>query len=227
MPSEGSGGGDAAPDDEPRPGREEGESAESRGEGAEGGAARPPRGPAGIVLRAGRAGQQIVRTGGHRWSDEAEEIFLDALALTGNAAFAADMSGFSVNAVYNRRRRDSGFAARWLHARQQCVARLDLLLIRSAEAALEGRQPDAEAPLAPVSVAEAIAIVKMYGERVGGERRHRDWQARPRELEEVRASILRKLEAIERASRGGAPLPANDDSANDDSANDDGDEEAA
>jgi hypothetical protein len=219
MPSEGSGSGAAAPDDEPRPDREEGESG---GEGPASGAARAPRGPAGIVLRAGKAGQQIVRTGGRRWSDEAEEIFLDALALTGNASFAAEMAGFSVNAVYSRRRRDPGFAARWLHARQQCVARLDLLLIRSAEAALEGRQPDAEAPLPPVSVAEAIAIVKMYGERAGGERRHRDWRARPRELEEVRASILRKLEAIERASRGGAPLPANDDPANDD-----GDEAAA
>jgi hypothetical protein len=211
MAGEESGSGAAAPGEEACFHRDACKGSDEAGGEAEDGATAAPRGPAGMVLRAGKAGQQIVRTQGHRWSDEAEEIFLDALALTGNAAFAADMAGFSVNAVYKRRRRDPGFAARWLHARQQCVARLDLLLIRSAEAALEGRQPDAEAPMPPVSVAEAIAIVKMYGERAGGERRHRDWQARPRELEEVRASILRKLEAIERASRGGAPLAANDD----------------
>lgn len=165
-----------------------------------------PRGPVGTHLRGGAHGNQIVRTSGHRWSDEAEEIFLDALALTCNAALAAAQAGFSPNAVYRRRRNDPRFAERWQTARQQGVARLDLLLIRGAEAALEGRDPDCESPLPPMTVADAIAIVKMYGEKPDGERRHRDWQARPRELEEVRASILRKLEAVERAcaAAGGA-----------------------
>lgn len=157
-----------------------------------------PKGPPGTGVRIGRAGPQVIRTRGHRWSEEAEEIFLDALSLTCNATFAAAQAGFSVNAVYKRRRSDARFAARWDQARQQGVARLDLLLIRGAEAALEGRTPDSESPLPPMTVADAIAIVRMYGEKPGGEPRRRDWTARPRELDEVKGSILSKLSALER-----------------------------
>jgi hypothetical protein len=170
-----------------------------------------PRGPVGTLFRAaGPHGAQLVRTRGHRWSDEAEEIFLDALALTCNGAYAAEQAGFSANTVYRRRRKDPVFAAKWRDARQQGVARLDLLLIRAAEAALEGRAPDAESPFPKMSVADAIAIVRMYREEEGeGGRRRREWHARPRELDEVRASILRKLDAIERAAaphaKGEAP----------------------
>lgn len=166
-----------------------------------------PRGPVGTTLRSGKLGVQIVRTSGHRWSDEAEEIFLDALALTCNAAFACAQAGFSENAVYKRRRSDPRFAARWFEARQQGVARLDLFLIRGAEEALSGKPHDSESPLPPMTVADAIAIVRMYGERPESERRHRDWQSRPRELDEIKASILKKLSAIERA-RGGEGGPS-------------------
>lgn len=168
-----------------------------------------PRGPVGTSFRPGGPhGAQVVRTRGHRWSDEAEEIFLDALAVTCNAALAAGQAGFSAQTVYRRRRTDPAFAARWNEAMRQGVARIQLLLVRGAEAALEGRAPDAESPLPPMSVADAIAVVRMHGEGQGGARRHRDWHARPRDLDEVRASILRKLDAIERAEAGTA---ANDD----------------
>ena len=158
-----------------------------------------PRGPVGTMVRTTPHGVQVVRTRGHRWSDEAEELFLDSLALTCNAALAAEQVGFSGHAVYRRRRLDPLFAAKWNAAMQQGVARLQLLLVRGAEASLEGRAPDPESPLPPMSVADAIAIVRMFGEGGPEARRSRAWHARPRDLDEVRASILRKLDAIERA----------------------------
>lgn len=173
-----------------------------------------PRGPVGTTLRSGKLGVQIVRTRGHRWSDEAEEIFLDALALTCNASFAAEQAGFSDTTVFRRRRTDPRFAARWVEARQQSVARLDLYLLQGAEEVLSGKPHDPESPLPPMTVADAIAIVRMYSDRPEGDRRRRDWQARPRDLDEVKASILRKLSAIERArtdppgGEGGGPEQA-------------------
>ena len=77
-----------------------------------------PRGPAGVILRAnGKDGPQLVRSRGHRWTEEAEEIFLDVLAATNNATYAAAECGFSTEAIYARARRDPDFARKMGQAR--------------------------------------------------------------------------------------------------------------
>jgi hypothetical protein len=157
-------------------------------------------GPKGTIPRAsGKDGPQFIAATGHRWSDEAEGVFLDALAASNNATWAAAQCGFSREAIYARARRDPAFAERMAAARALGYARVDELLARAAEDFLAGRPRDPQSPLPPMSVPDAIAILKLHRSAQTGEGNRRPaWPARRRSLEEVHASILRKLSAIAR-----------------------------
>ena len=179
--------------------------------------------PAGTCLRgSGKDGPQLIRSAGARWTDEAETVFLDRLAASCNVSYAAACAGFSTAAVYKRRRRDPGFAARWQAALAQGYARLEAGLVRAACATFAAHErlgedddgegedaffvPDPEIPFLPMSVGEAIAILKLHRASVeGAPARYPGWRGRPRSLEEVHASILTKLQAIEAHRRGEAP----------------------
>ncbi|MGZ8285866.1 MAG: hypothetical protein ACXW27_15515 [Allosphingosinicella sp.] len=160
-----------------------------------------PTGPAGAILRShGKDGPQLIRSGGHRWTEQAEETFLDCLAASNNATWSAEQAGFSKEAIYRRARRDPVFAEKMAAARAQSIGRIDEALARRAEDFLEGRPPDPDTPIVDMTVQDALAIVKLYRARQnpeGGARRPA-WPARPRSLEEMRDSILKKLSAIAR-----------------------------
>jgi hypothetical protein len=158
------------------------------------------RGPAGTLLRGrGKDGPQIIASKGKRWTDEAEAMFLDHLGASCNVTTSAAHCGFSTVAIYNRRRRDPLFRQRWDDALQQGYARLEMMLVSGADAALSG-VADPDTPFAAMSVREAIAILQLNRAAVKGDgtTRHPGWQGRPRTLDEVRDSILAKLEAFER-----------------------------
>ena len=158
------------------------------------------QGPAGTIVRAsGKDGPQRVASGGKRWTDAAEAIFLDALAASCSVTFAAAQAGFSTAAVYARRRRDAAFAKRWHHALVQGHARLEAGLVAAAIATIEGRVPDPDFPIPPMTVADIIAVLKLHQASVHGTGKSPGWRGRPRSLDEVRASILKKLAAIHRA----------------------------
>lgn len=58
--------------------------------------------------------------------------------------------------------------------------------------------PDPDTPIPNVTVKEAITILQLYRTTVTeAEGKRPGWRARPRSLDEVRATILTKLEAIE------------------------------
>lgn len=159
--------------------------------------------PAGEFLRAsGKDGPQIVVARRKCWSDRAERVFLDALGASCNVTMAAAAAGFCKTALYRRRRDDPLFAGRWQAALEQGYLRLEMALVRRANELLEGNLgddiADPDVPFADMTVRDAIAILQLHraaakreGARLPG------WRARPRPLEEMRASILRKLEAIE------------------------------
>ena len=157
-------------------------------------------GPEGRIVRAGgKDGPQVVASKGKRWTDKAEEIFLDCLAASCNVTWSARQTGFSREAIYRRRRLDPGFRARWDAALDQGVARIDMLLVRNAEAYLEGRPPDPDTPIPVMSVQDAIAILKLHrASTAGAEGKRPGWLGRPRTLDEMRDSILTKFSAIER-----------------------------
>jgi hypothetical protein len=165
-------------------------------------AAAEPGGPAGRLLLRGPCGTQIRTTKGHRWSDEAETLFLDQLAATCNVTLAGEACGFTHAALYRRRRNDAAFSQRWDAALAQGYAHLESLLVRRACEALEGVAPDPNAAvLVPeVSMRDALAVLGHHRRQVEGGPRSRRW--RPREqpsIEEVREEILRKVAAMERA----------------------------
>lgn len=172
-----------------------------------------PAGPRGTSVRAGgKDGPQRIESGGKRWTEEAEELFLDRLAATANVTAAARAAGFSREAIYRRRRHDPAFQERWRAAVAQAYARIELALVSRAEAALAGFAPDPDTPIPVMTVADAVALLKLHHAQVhGGEGSRPGWPARPRSLDEVGNSILRKLAAIE-------ALPPEDEDAEDDAA---------
>ena len=164
----------------------------------------PRRGPCGTGLLVGKDGPQLIRSTGKRWSEEAETVFLDHLAATCNVTASAAECGFSCTAVYKRRRRDPAFAQRWQAALEQGAGRLRALLLQRAIEALEGFAPDPDTPIPVMTVKDIITIIGHHGREVdGGPRSRRQW-ARPRSLDEMRDSILAKLEAIEAKRRAGS-----------------------
>ena len=161
-------------------------------------------GPSGTVLRAsGKDGPQRIASSGKRWTDEAEARFLDQLAASCNVTLAAQAAGFSKEAIYQRRRRDAGFAARWQAALEQGYARIEILLVERATQALEGTPPDPDTPIPVMTVHDAIAVLQLHRAAVKGEGPRPGWRPRPRSLDEVRDAILTRLEAIEAARRAG------------------------
>lgn len=159
-------------------------------------------GPAGTMIHSGRHGTQLVSTRGHRWSDEAEELFLDHLAATANVSASAKACGFSAEAVYCRRRKDGAFLQRWDVALAQGYAHMEALLVQRSIEALEGFAPDPDTPIVirDMTVKDALMLLGHHRRQVEGGPRSKRW-ARPKSFEECRESILRKVEAIERMHR--------------------------
>lgn len=162
------------------------------------------RGPAGSIVRAGgKDGPQRIESKGARWTQEAEELFLDHLGASCNVKRSARLAGFSKEAVYRRRRLDPGFAERWQAALEQGYVRIETALVRAAGDRLEGRIPHPELPIPEMTVRDAIAILQLHRPSVKGEGRAPGWRALPRTLDEMRVSILAKLEALDAAEEEG------------------------
>jgi hypothetical protein len=80
---------------------------------------------------------------------------------------------------------------------------VEALLIENAKAVLAGLPPPRERLTTPMSVAEAISILKLHrASALGGAPQRYGWRAREPDIEEVRAEVLRKVAAMERAGGG-------------------------
>lgn len=175
-------------------------------------------GPAGSILRDGPRGvPQRVRTSGWQWSDEAEEIFFDTLAATANVSLAAAKAGFSTPTVYRLKARRADFAEKWRAALVHGFDRLETELLRTAIDSVAPDESPEEAPgfatdrpIPKMSYDQAMNILNAHRKEVRGSGANGPGR-RPsiRSLDEVQASILRKIAAIERAgSVDPAPDPA-------------------
>ena len=108
----------------------------------------------------------------------------------------------STVAAYNRRRLWPAFAAAWDEALAEGYVRIETLLIHAATATLDP-EPGVEAREAPeMSVDQAMKLWFHRAERVGGKPRRYGWRLQEPDIEDVRAEILRKVAAIERARAG-------------------------
>jgi hypothetical protein len=174
------------------------------GDGAQEERDRPPRLRGGEVVRASKAGRPcILRAGEGRWCADSEQAFLAALSATANVRAAARAAGFSTVTVYNRRRQWPAFARAWDEAKAEGYVRLEMLLLDAATSTLdpaaeeEAREDLYQGP--EMSVEQAMKLFFHRAGQEGGKARRYGWRRQEPDIEEVRAEILRKVEAIERA----------------------------
>jgi hypothetical protein len=146
---------------------------------------------------------QRVKTGGYQWSDEAEELFFDHLAASCNVRASADAVGFTTFTVYRQRRMRPEFAARWRAALEQGYARLEMALLQAALDSIEDMDFDSERPIPKMGVEQAMNVLRAHRNEVRGDGgRGPGRHGRPPRLEDVRASIEKKVSAIIGARKG-------------------------
>jgi len=168
--------------------------------GARGGL-RPPRLRGDEVVRASKAGRPcVVRAGPGRWSVAGERAFLEALTASANVKAAARAAGVSAVAAYNRRKLWPAFAAAWDAAKAEGYVRLEMLLIHAATATLDP-EPDVEAGDAPeMTVEQAMNLFRLHrASQQGGPAQRYGWRMQEPDIEDVRAEILRKIAALDKA----------------------------
>jgi molybdenum-dependent DNA-binding transcriptional regulator ModE len=166
------------------------------------------------TIRRGRGGRlQIVATRDGKWSKSKETLFLDAMRQCGNVAASARAVGMSESSVWTRRREWPGFRNKMEEALEEAEVVLEFRLATfgnnvgagaegtaafpqgGAEMDGEGRKSDCPQPF---DREFALRFLKWREDkRRGGGRRGRRPLRPERPIEEVRASITRKLDAIE------------------------------
>jgi hypothetical protein len=154
------------------------------------------------VIRSSKTGRPcIARVGPGRWSAKSERAFIAELTATANVKAAARAAGVSTTAAYNRRRLWPAFAEAWREALAEGYVRIETLLIHAATATLDPEpEPEAvrEAPL--MSVEQAMNLFKLHrASQQGGRPQRYAWRQQEPDIEDVRAEILRKVAAMERA----------------------------
>jgi len=141
---------------------------------------------------------QIARARVRQWSPRVEERFLAALGSTCNVKAACAEVGLTPASAYGHRKRWPAFARRWHASVEQGYQQIEMGLIECAGSFLSGEElPDA-APLTGMTVDHAIHVLHMHKHqvhRIGG---RPGLRAREPDLEEVRAFIERKLQAMQR-----------------------------
>jgi molybdenum-dependent DNA-binding transcriptional regulator ModE len=159
------------------------------------------------TIRRGRGGRlQIVATRQGKWTKSKEALFFDAMRQCGNVAASARVVGMSESSVWTRRREWPAFRERMEEALDEAEVVLEFRLATCGNNVGAGKEDDGETgtvtsdrPPMPFDPEFALRFLKWREEKRRGRssRGGRDWQ-RPKTLDEVRDSILRKLNAIHR-----------------------------
>jgi hypothetical protein len=152
---------------------------------------------------------QIARARLRQWTPRVEERFLAALAATCNVRAACAEVGLTPASAYDHRGRWPRFAERWDEAIQIGYAQLEWGLIRAAcnlfsagsEADPEDRRPVEVGPIREMTAADAIHLLHMHKHQVHRIGKRPGLRAREPDIEEVRAEILRRVAAMERADK--------------------------
>lgn len=166
------------------------------------------------TIRIGRNGRaQIIAVGPGRWSARVEDRFIGLLGQCGNVEASARAVGFAGTDMFRRRRQWPAFARRWEEALEEAEVRLEFRLAcagskftadedESLDSGVRGND-EGGVEIVPFDPEFALKFLKWREEkRAGrGRRGRRDYGPREPSIEEVKASILRKIEAIEAHDR--------------------------
>jgi hypothetical protein len=132
----------------------------------------PPKGwgyfdGAELVVRASNGRRvQVARSRLRQWTPRAEERFLKALAATCNVRAACKAVGMSVSSAHGHRTRWPAFARRWEEAVAAGYKRLDTGLTVHAIRLFEPSDIEPELAMAPITVSDAIRIVRVHDRRL-------------------------------------------------------------
>lgn len=155
-----------------------------------------------LVLRGGNRRQvQIMRARLKEWTPRIEARFLRTLAASCNVKAACAAVGMSRESAYARRARWHSFARRWEQALDIGYTRLEFALVENAGNMLEGVKVDPEAPIPPMTVAQAIQLLGLHRRKVklGYHGVHR--ASKPTDVEALKAEIVRKAKVLDRAEK--------------------------
>lgn len=165
------------------------------------------RGTAGSDLAqasGGREGKriQIARAQVRQWSPRVETRFLKALAATCNVKASCAEIGMTPGSAYRHRKRWPAFARRWDATLDAGFVHIEMGLIDAAGVFLAGEHEIGDpGAMTGMTVAYAMELLEMRQRAAKAKatnRRKRFWWVREPDIEEVRAEIMRKVEAIER-----------------------------
>ena len=141
---------------------------------------------------------QIARARARQWTPRLEDRFLEVLGSTCNVRAAASAVGMHSGSAYDHRGRWPAFAERWRVALEQGYLQLECGLIEAAGNFLSGEDVPDPSPLTGMTVGEAMHLLYMHRPTVRGIGKPPLARARQPDIEEVRATIMRRLEAIKR-----------------------------
>jgi hypothetical protein len=177
---------------------------------------RPPRGWGhldGVELAVrgtaggGKMRVQIARARVGDWSPAVERRFLEVLGATCNVSAALAEVGKSKGSAYTHRKRWPAFAKLWDQVLDEAYAALEFALLANGANLFSTPDYLPETAIRDMRVDDALHLLHVHRNKVLGIGRpagaHWRW-AGPPKLEDVRASIERKVRAIIRA-RGNDP----------------------
>jgi hypothetical protein len=152
-----------------------------------------------VVIR-GAPGRrtQVRRARLHGWSPSVERRFLETLAATCNVTAACEAVGLTQASAYYHRRQWPDFLRAWDQAVETGYLKIEGALIEAACAGMEGLDFDPSAPIPRMNVEQAMHLLHMHKNAVRGLGKAPGRVRRPRSLDEVRASLAAKLDAIGR-----------------------------
>lgn len=169
------------------------------------GASKPPAGwgfldGVELVVRGSNGRRtQIARARVGQWTPRVERRFLAALSATCNVKAACAEVGLAHSSAYAHRKRWLAFAGAWDAAICEGYMRIEAALIERGCNVFSNLDEVPLGPIPTMSAAQAIHLLHMHkniARGIGG-RPGKSWRQRPRTLDEMRDSILRKLEAID------------------------------
>jgi hypothetical protein len=144
---------------------------------------------------------QIARARLRQWTPRVEERFLAALTATCNVKAACAEVGLTPASAYNHRNRWARFGERWDEALEIGYVQIEMGLIEQAGNLFSGEGPVAVEPIRAMTADHAIHLLHMHKHRLHGLGKRPGLRAREPDIEVVRAEILRKVDAMERADR--------------------------
>lgn len=142
---------------------------------------------------------QISRARLRQWTAATERVFLRTIASTANVRAACKEAGLSVPSAYVHRRKYDRFAERWDEALEIGEAKLEFVLVTACRNFLGGSDDeiDCDGPL-PTSFDQIFMVLQAYKKE---QRNPNPRRSLPREMEEMREEILKKVRVIRNARR--------------------------